>query len=88
MDANSDSDELKAFMKSILPEYDEDRVYTSDIKKLVKWYELIRKHAPEILTEPASDKPETPERQACKISGSHSRQLLRFFVSENAAWAV
>src|SRR5688572_19696105 len=50
VDANSDSDELKAFMKSILPEYDEDRVYTSDIKKLVKWYDLIRKHAPEILT--------------------------------------
>lgn len=51
VDANSDTDELKSFMKSILPEYDETRVYTSDIKKLVKWYELIRKHAPEILTE-------------------------------------
>ena len=42
---------MKSFMKSILPEYDESRVYTSDIKKLVRWYELIRKHAPEILTE-------------------------------------
>lgn len=51
VDGNSDSDELKAFMKSILPEYDENRVYTSDIKKLVKWYDLIRKYAPEILTE-------------------------------------
>lgn len=51
VDANSDSNELKSFMKSILPEYDESRVYTSDIKKLVRWYELIRKHAPEILTE-------------------------------------
>lgn len=51
VDANSDSDELKAFMKSVLPEYDEDRVYTSDIKKLVKWYGLIRKFAPEVLAE-------------------------------------
>ena len=49
VDANSDSDELKAFMKSVLPEYDEDRVYTSDIKKLVRWYGLIRKYAPEVL---------------------------------------
>jgi len=49
VDANSDSDELKAFMKSVLPEYDEDRVYTSDIKKLVRWYGLIRKYAPDIL---------------------------------------
>ncbi len=51
VDANSDTDELKSFMRSILPEYDENRVYTSDIKKLVKWYDLIRKHAPEILME-------------------------------------
>jgi hypothetical protein len=51
VDANSDSDELKAFMKSVLPEYDEDRVYTSDIKKLVRWYGLIRKFAPEVLAE-------------------------------------
>lgn len=56
VDANSDADELKAFMKSVLPEYDENRVYISDIKKLVKWYDLIRKHAPEILTE--SESPE------------------------------
>ena len=51
VDGNSDSDELKAFMKSVLPEYDEERVYTSDIKKLVRWYGLIRKYAPEVLGE-------------------------------------
>jgi hypothetical protein len=51
VDANSDSSELKAFLKSILPEFDETRVYTSDIKKLVKWYEIILKFAPEILAE-------------------------------------
>ena len=50
VDATSDPVELKAFMKSVLPEYDEDRVYISDIKKLVKWYGLILKYAPEILT--------------------------------------
>jgi hypothetical protein len=50
VDSNADSSELKSFLKSVLPEYDEDRVYVSDIKKLVKWYELIFKYAPEILT--------------------------------------
>lgn len=49
LDANADAAELKAFMKSVLPEYDEDRVYTSDIKKLVRWYGLIRQFAPEAL---------------------------------------
>ena len=49
VDANSDHSELKAFMKAVLPEYDEDRVYVSDIKKLIKWYGIIREHAGEIL---------------------------------------
>jgi hypothetical protein len=51
VDANSDADELRAFMKSVLPEYDENRVYTSDIKKLLKWYSVIRAYVPEVLTE-------------------------------------
>jgi hypothetical protein len=51
VDANSDASELKAFLKSVLPDYDEDRVYISDIKKLVKWYDVIRQFAPEIFSE-------------------------------------
>jgi len=50
VDANSDGAELKAFMKSVLPEYDEERVYVSDLKKLVKWYGILCQYAPEVLT--------------------------------------
>ena len=57
VDGNSDPVELKAFMKAVLPLYDEDRVYVSDIKKLVKWYQLIRNIAPEILNEAPSEEP-------------------------------
>lgn len=49
VDNDSDSSELKAFMKSVLPEYDEERVYVSDIKKLVRWFGIIFKYAPEII---------------------------------------
>ena len=49
IDSNSDPVELKSFMKAVLPEYDESRVYVSDIKKLLKWFEAIRKVAPELL---------------------------------------
>lgn len=61
VDANSDPQELKAFMKSVLPDYDENRVYTSDIKKLLKWYGVIRTHAPEVLDEP---EPQEGEQKA------------------------
>jgi len=50
IDAEADGNELRAFLKSVLPEYDENRVYVSDIKKLVKWYQILLKAAPEILT--------------------------------------
>lgn len=49
IDGNAEGNELKAFLKSVLPEYDEDRVYVSDIKKLVKWYEILLKYTPEII---------------------------------------
>jgi hypothetical protein len=53
VDANSDPTELKAFIKSVLPNYDESRVYVSDIKKLVKWYSILLQYAPEVLQEDA-----------------------------------
>lgn len=49
LDANADGTELKSFLKSVLPDYDEDKVYVSDIKKLVKWYSILVKAAPEVL---------------------------------------
>jgi len=57
LDAEADPSELKSFLKSILPEYDENRVYVSDIKKLVRWYAILKKYAPEILvdTEPKTE---------------------------------
>jgi hypothetical protein len=51
VDGNSDGVELKAFLKSVLPEYDEDRVYVSDIKKLVKWYSVLLEQAPELFAD-------------------------------------
>ena len=38
------SDELKSQFKELVPEYDEERVYVSDIKKVFQWYNLLHKH--------------------------------------------
>lgn len=61
LDANPDDSELRAFMKHILPEVDESRVYTSDIKKLITWYKLIKEQAPEVLEKSEEEKPEETE---------------------------
>ena len=49
VDGDSDGAELKSFMKAVVSDFDENRVYVSDIKKLIKWYGVISKYAPEIL---------------------------------------
>ena len=41
LDKKSDPKELKSFFKSILPNYDVDKVYVSDIKKVIIWYQSL-----------------------------------------------
>lgn len=40
-DPKSTPDDLKKFLEQVLPEYDRNRVYVSDIKKLVSWYNSL-----------------------------------------------
>ena len=40
----SSKDKLEEYFFDILPDYDEDRVYASDIKKVMQWYNLLQKH--------------------------------------------
>ncbi|MBA4134485.1 MAG: hypothetical protein C0525_07150 [Flavobacterium sp.] len=37
-----DNAKLIAYFKEILPDYDEDRVYASDIKKVLNWYNILQ----------------------------------------------
>ena len=50
LDAGSTPEEYKGFLKHILPEFDEERVYVSDIKRLVSWYAILQERAPEVFT--------------------------------------
>jgi polyphosphate kinase len=35
------NDELRQYLATVLPNFDQDRVYPSDIKKLILWYNLL-----------------------------------------------
>ena len=37
----ADNNQLHAFFAEVLPEYDRDRVYPSDIRKLIQWYNIL-----------------------------------------------
>ncbi len=40
---NAPANEIKAYFEAAVPEYDKDRVYVSDIKKIIKWYNILIK---------------------------------------------
>lgn len=37
-----DNAKLMAYFKEVLPDYDEERVYPSDIKKVLNWYNMLQ----------------------------------------------
>ena len=38
---NATPDALRTFFEGVLPDFDRDRVYPTDIQKLIKWYNLL-----------------------------------------------
>jgi hypothetical protein len=63
---STDNGVIKKYFKSIFPEFDEERVYVSDMKKMLKWYELLKAndliHFEEETEEAAAEEEPTPEQ--------------------------
>jgi hypothetical protein len=45
---SKDNDAVKKYFEKVYPEMDFERVYSSDMKKMVKWFESLKKHNVEI----------------------------------------
>ena len=43
LSAKSAKNDLLSFFKEILPDYNEEQVYASDVKKVVQWYKILDK---------------------------------------------
>ena len=43
-DGKGDPKQLKEYFKKIVPDYDEEKVHQSDMKKMVKWYGILKQH--------------------------------------------
>ena len=68
----SSSTELKAFFEEVVPNYDKENVYVSDIKKVINWYNLLQEkdilsfeeEKEEEKKEEAPEKPEDKNEEA------------------------
>jgi len=50
--AKSNPEDLKALFEKALPTYDRDRFYVSHMKKVVEWYNALKKYASLDFVEP------------------------------------
>lgn len=55
-----DNNALKAYFAEVLPNYDRDRVYVSNIKKVLAWYNILTEHQ---LIDLEEEKPQEEEGQ-------------------------
>ena len=42
MSHKEDNAKLESYFREVMPEFDEDRVYASDIKKILNWYNMLQ----------------------------------------------
>jgi len=61
IDAKGPVEKLKSYFEEVLPEYNKDRVYSSDIKKVILWYNTLQKLNLLVKEEPESTKEEKKE---------------------------
>ncbi len=59
-DAKADGKKLREYFFEIAPDHDEQRVYSSDIKKVLTWFHIL-KERPEFNEEPTAEA--TPEEE-------------------------
>jgi len=52
IDAKAENQVLRTFMAEVLPEYDKDRVYPSDIRKIINWYNILINSDIKVFDEP------------------------------------
>ena len=57
--SEKDNKAVLGYFKTITPELDFERVYTSDMKKMVRWFNVIKKHNIEIKLTESTEEEET-----------------------------
>jgi len=58
--AKASTNELKAMFAEVLPDYDQDRVYVSDMKKIFQWHQLLSEL--NLLNDPVEEEDKSVEK--------------------------
>ncbi len=68
-EGKADNKSLKTYFEKVYPDLDFERVYTSDMKKMIKWLEILTKNKIEI--KPPEEVGDTGTESAAVVKPSH-----------------
>jgi len=68
IDSKTDNAKLKSWFEGILPDYSKDKVYTSDIKKVALWYNILHKLNLLVKEEPEAEPKTDAEETAAPVA--------------------
>ena len=63
---NFSNNQLFDFFAQVMPDFDRDKVYASDVKKIINWYNVLSKYLPEVFTAPAAEETTEPVAEEAK----------------------
>jgi len=66
LDLKCDNKMLREYFASVLPNFDRERVYPTDIKKIIAWYNLLIETGKDEFTEETEENPEEQKEQEIK----------------------
>jgi len=72
IDFRSDPEKLKSYLGEVVPDYDREKVYNSDIRKILQWYNILQGLNLLVKEEPESK--EKPEEEKPKKEIKHSEE--------------
>lgn len=76
-DAKADNKGLKSYFEKVYPDMDFERVYASDMKKMIKWYDIINKNKIEIKVKTAEEKEAAADQKSkpAHIENAHVKDM-------------
>jgi len=80
IDHKSKPEDLRKFVESVIANFDQERVYNSDLKKLVQWFNILVKAGllkPEKKEVKAKDKPETKDTKKKNTTKANKKSVAK-----------
>jgi hypothetical protein len=75
---SKDNGAVKKYFQKVYPDIDFERVYSSDLKKMIKWYDALKKNNVDIkLTEPEAEDTQTDEVEEKEVKAPKKKKTER-----------